>query len=74
MYKRLKKLRKSNNFNVPEVADLLGISLDQYLKYENGENKIPVKHLSILAKKYNTSIDYIVGDTDVMEPHRKDCQ
>ena len=38
-----------------------------YSKYETGENDIPTKILIELANYYNTSIDYLLGITDVKE-------
>jgi len=71
MCKRLKTLRECNNLSLTAVANLLEIKADLYLQYENGKKKIPLKHLSVFARKYNTSIDYIVGDTYVIKPHKK---
>lgn len=64
MYKRLKILRKSNKFTQKFIAEQLNISSSLYSNYENGKNAIPVHILSKLAKFYDTSIDYIIGDTD----------
>lgn len=40
-----------------------------YSKYETGENDIPTKILIELAKYYNTSIDYLLGITNKIEPY-----
>lgn len=71
MYKRIKILRENNNFSKVDIANLLNISIHLYSQYEDGIKKIPIQYLSILARKYNTSIDYIVGDTDILKPHKK---
>lgn len=70
MYKRIKELRKKNNLKMSEIANLLEISLELYSLYEKGKREISVSKLSKLAKFYNTSIDYIVGDTDEISPHK----
>lgn len=70
MYKRIKELRKKNNLKMSEIANLLEISLELYSLYEKGKREISVSILSKLAKFYNTSIDYIVGDTDEISPHK----
>jgi len=49
----------------------LGITRSLYSLYETGKRKIPVKLLSRLANLYNTSIDYIIEDTDRIKPHKK---
>ena len=64
MYERLKTLRKSNKFTQKFIAEQLNISARLYSSYENGKYTVPVHILSKLAKFYNTSIDYLVGDTD----------
>lgn len=63
-YKRLKDLREDNDYTQEVIAEKLKISRPQYSLYESGKRDIPVDLLSILAKLYNTSIDFIVGDTD----------
>ena len=35
-----------------------------YSKYETGENDIPTQVLIALATLYETSIDYLLGQTD----------
>ena len=70
MYKRIKELRKKNNLKMSEIANLLEISLELYSLYEKGKREISVSKLSKLAKFYNTSVDYIVGDTDEISPHK----
>lgn len=69
MYSRLKILRKSNKFTQKFIAEKLNISVSLYSNYETGKTSIPVHILSILAKLYGTSIDYIVEDTDEIKRH-----
>lgn len=63
--KRLKDLREDNDLSQESISKILKITRPQYSLYETGKRDIPVDLLSILAKYYNTSINYIVGDTDV---------
>ena len=63
--KRLKDLREDHDLSQESISKILKISRPQYSLYETGKRDIPVDLLSILAKYYNTSIDYIVGDTDI---------
>ena len=46
---------------------MLGMSQTGYSKYETGENDIPTDVLIRLSKFYNTSIDYLLGQTDRRE-------
>ena len=64
-YTRLKDLRVDHDYTQKEIAKKLSIGRSQYSLYETGKRDIPADLLSILAKLYNTSIDYLVGDTDV---------
>lgn len=65
--KRLKDLREDNDLTQETIAKLLNITRPQYSLYETGKRDIPVDLLRILAKFYNTSLDYIVGETDIFE-------
>ena len=42
---------------------MLGITQTCYSKYEIGTSDIPVDVLIQLARIYNTSIDYLLGET-----------
>ena len=64
MYKRLRDLREDRDLNQTQLSKILGMSQTGYSKYETGENDIPTQILIKLAKFYNTSIDYLLGETD----------
>ncbi len=64
MYKRIRDLREDRDLNQTAVAKMLGMSQTGYSKYETGENDIPTCILIKLANFYNTSIDYLLGQTD----------
>jgi len=64
MYKRIRDLREDRDLNQTEVARMLGMSQTGYSKYETGENDIPTAILIKLARFYNTSVDYLLGETD----------
>lgn len=65
--KRLKDLREDHDLTQERIAKMLNITRPQYSLYETGKRDIPVDLLRILAKFYNTSLDYIVGETDIPE-------
>lgn len=71
MYKRIRDLREDSDLNQTKVAEYLGMSQTGYSKYETGENDIPTTILIKLAKFYNTSIDYLLGETDIKERYPK---
>ena len=64
MYQRLRDLREDKDMNQTQIAKMLGMSQTGYSKYETGENDIPTAVLIKLARFYNTSIDYLLGETD----------
>ena len=69
-YGRIRDLREDRDMNQTEVARMLGMSQTGYSKYETGENDIPTAVLIKLARFYNTSIDYLLGETDCSERYK----
>ena len=64
MYPRIRDLREDRDLNQTQVASMLGMSQTGSSKYETGENDIPTTILIKLARFYNTSIDYLLGETN----------
>ena len=64
MYPRIRDLREDRDLNQTQVASMLGMSQTGYSKYETGEKDIPTTILIKLARFYNTSIDYLLGETN----------
>ena len=62
-YKRIRDLREDHDMTQKQVAEILGMSQTGYSKYETGENDIPTGILISLSRLYNTSIDYLLGET-----------
>ena len=69
-YNRIRDLREDKDLTQTQVAKLLGMSQTGYSKYETGENDIPTAVLIQLARFYNTSIDYLLGETNDPRRHR----
>ncbi len=70
MYPRIRDLREDRDLNQTAVAKMLGMSQTGYSKYETGENDIPTSILIRLARFYDTSVDYLLGETDVKERYK----
>lgn len=70
MYPRIRDLREDRDLNQTEVAKMIGMSQTGYSKYETGENDIPTAVLIKLARFYHTSIDYLLGETDIPQRYR----
>lgn len=69
MYPRIRDLRNDKDMTQKEVAEVLGMSQTGYSKYETGENDTPTAVLIQLAQLHKTSVDYLLGLTDVREPY-----
>lgn len=65
MYSRIRDLREDSELTQTQVAKFLGMSQTGYSKYETGENDLPTSILIKLARFYNTSIDYLLGETNI---------
>lgn len=65
---RIRDLREDRDLNQTQVARMLNMSQTGYSKYEVGTNDIPTSVLIQLAQFYDTSIDYLLGQTD--DPRR----
>ncbi|MBQ2942705.1 MAG: helix-turn-helix transcriptional regulator [Clostridia bacterium] len=61
---RIRELREDSDMKQQDIANLLQTTQQVYSRYEKGINEIPVRHLILLARFYNVSLDYIVGETD----------
>ncbi len=70
-FNRLKDLREDKDLNQSEIAKVLKTTQQQYSKYEIGIRLIPIDKLNVLADFYKTSIDYIVGRTNIKKPYPK---
>ena len=66
---RLKDLREDSDITQKSIAEYLHVKQNTYSQYENGQRQIPLDMLIALAKYYKTSIDYIVGLTDIKTPY-----
>lgn len=74
-YQRLRDMREDQNMTQRQVGALLGVTQQQYARWELGKQELPMHLFIILAKFYNTSLDYLAGLTDTPrtisgEPYR----
>jgi len=63
--KNLKALRESLGMSQQKLADEINVAQQQIHKYENGLTQPDIETLSALADVFETSIDYLVGHTDI---------
>lgn len=72
MYPHIKDLREDHDLTQQQIAELLNISQTTYSRYENGILDLPSSSLIVLAKFYQTSVDYLIGLTNNKTPYQKD--
>lgn len=68
---KIRDLREDNDLTQKDLAKILNCSQQTYSRYETGEITINIESLIILANFYNTSIDYLVGITNIKERYQK---
>lgn len=66
--KRLMTIRKKKHKTQQETADYLGITRPAYTAYESGSRTPDHENLIKLADYFNTSVDYLLGRTDIESP------
>lgn len=69
--KRLHDLRVDNDKTQEQIAKHLKTTKQNYSRYENGKRVIPIEYLIELSRLYETSIDYILGETDETKPYER---
>lgn len=62
---RLKLLRKQHHLSQQKLADILLVSQQSVYKYENDITSPDIETLIRMADYFNTSIDYLIGHTDI---------
>lgn len=70
MYDRIRNLREDNDLKQSDVAAYLQCTQVCYSYYETGKRDIPSDVLIKLSKLYNTSIDYLLGQTNNKERYK----
>ena len=69
MYRRIRDLREDADLTQAKMAKILSCSQRVYSHYERGERDIPTDILIRLAQHHQTSIDYLLGQTDEPKPY-----
>ncbi len=66
---RIRDMREDRDLLQKDLAKYLNCTQQTYSRYETGEIKIDVDSLVKLATFYNTSLDYLMGLTNVKTPY-----
>lgn len=64
---RIRMLRENNHLTQRQLAEYLGLRQQTYSRYERGELIPSLNSMDALAEFYDTSVDFLVGLTDVPE-------
>lgn len=66
---RIRDLREDSDLTQKQVAEYLHGHQSNYSKVERGTLELSLEDAVKLAQFYGTSVDYLVGLTDVKEPY-----
>ena len=69
MYHRIRDLREDHDLFQKDIAAYLQCTQVCYSHYEMGKRDIPTDVLIALADYYDTSVDYLLGLTDEIQPY-----
>ena len=64
--KRLKALRVAKGLRQKDMAELMGLTEQNYQRYEYGEIEPQLSTLVRLARFYGVSLDYLAGLCDTL--------
>ena len=58
---RLKKLRKGKGLTQQNMADVMGLTMRNYQRYEYGMINVPATTLNLFADFFGVTTDYLLG-------------
>ncbi|MBR1798122.1 MAG: helix-turn-helix transcriptional regulator [Clostridiales bacterium] len=65
---RLKAAREKMGITMAEASRRLNLSKIGYCRYEYGERTPSIQTVEVIARCFNTSIEYLTGQKDDMSP------
>ncbi len=71
IYQKIRDLREDNDLSQSYIGKILNVDQRTYSSYERGSRAISVEALSKLADFYGTSVDYLIGRTNIKKPYPK---
>ncbi len=71
MILRIRDLREDSDLYQRNLAEYLNVTQQTYSRYETGELSPSLITMEKLSEFYNTSVDYLMGLTDVREPYKR---
>ena len=71
---RLEELRKKENLSMREVAKKLNMPYTTYVNYEKGTREPNSETLIMLAKFFDVSVDYLIGNAVMVAQKNKEIK
>jgi transcriptional regulator with XRE-family HTH domain len=71
---RLKDLREDHDYTQQQIAQEIGITQRKYSYIETGIQQLTAEVLVPLARFYDVSVDYLLGETDCPKRYPKATQ
>lgn len=71
---RLKDLREDHDYTQQQIAQEIGITQRKYSYIETGIQQLTAEVLVPLARFYDVSVDYLLGETDCPRRYPKATQ
>lgn len=68
-HSRLNETRKSKGITAQQMADLLGMHIRAYRKYESGDTTPPLNNLVKIADILDVSTDYLLCRDEFLKSH-----
>ena len=57
---KIKVIRKARRFSQKDMAELLQTTQQQYSKYENEQQELPIRHLITICNHFQISADWLL--------------
>ena len=57
----IKETRRKHKISQKQMAELLKTTQQQYSKYENMQQEMPIRHLITICEYFNISADWLLG-------------
>jgi transcriptional regulator with XRE-family HTH domain len=75
---QLKRFRQSHGFTQATFAELLGVSTQQFQKYENGKNRLRIDTAELISRQFNIElgnfVEYLTDHTELSAAAKKEIQ
>ena len=65
---RLKTAREKTGMSMAEASRQLSLSKIGYCRYEYGERTPSIQTIEVIARCFNTSVEYLTGQTEDISP------